>query len=881
MRTPTVPPKWTSAETLQLLQLSASDTEWSLRVAKLQEEFGNTRPKSFFTENSCKQEYDRILSTGHPEHFLRQKGEKYSQKDLLRAWITYLQKKAKEEAARENEILLIRMREKADLFNKLFSDDCPLTEKQITRLLEEARLEDSKRDQEVVNKEVALAMQKLKELDDLHKQNPEIYGPLRITIPSASKPTVPPASGSYSPIKPLFEGLTPPARPGTSSQQSSPSSGMSLRSQKALSCSPQKQSKATSNKNSVNSSSKSVAGAAQKDDSSISTLKSPTRAQKTPFRTSDQEMELAAHAETKEEISQPGDADVQKAEKSQRVETSQRVLRGSDRNESAAPKQDMEERPTDPSSIGTTPSDSKSSEMAQMSESAAKAKEKPPEKRQLRAHKDAVGVETVSTRSSTRPNRSTRKEETEERASPQKQQNLELRSRRPSTAGTANIDSSFTTPTKPESHPAGAARSRRGTEKSEETEEGTLHRRRSERKRLADTTGCSSEMTPTANPLKRKRIAVEEDEGEGPLSNDSEVAKDNAPKRRRLSFREVAQESVQSVSQELSNEKVATNNQSEDQSANQSELNGKPENERMVLGTEEESTAEEKLSSDALASRRGSLRSAAPSSELQAKQQEKQDHPKEEQKPSSENSQKTSLPHSDSDEEKTLGDIRNSSKSRSHKKGKSHRRSHGTSKSGTDTPHSSRRHSKKEELDENALEQKALMTTAWRIVSSHRHAAIFAHPVSERDARGYSRAVKSRMDLSTLKKQLDSGEVRDMIEFKRRLLLMFANAVMFNSTGHDVNIYAKEMAADSLNSLKMMEKDVLYVKGGAHVTRRSAAFAAEEALLERRKFSGVRVTSVGRALSPEEEAAKEKETEESPNDEKTPISTKKFINKPK
>lgn len=40
------------------------------------------------------------------------------------------------------------------------------------------------------------------------------------------------------------------------------------------------------------------------------------------------------------------------------------------------------------------------------------------------------------------------------------------------------------------------------------------------------------------------------------------------------------------------------------------------------------------------------------------------------------------------------------------------------------------------------VEQKALMVTAWRMVSSHRHAAIFAHPVSDRDARGYSKTVK-------------------------------------------------------------------------------------------------------------------------------------------
>ncbi|VDD89023.1 unnamed protein product [Enterobius vermicularis] len=66
-----------------------------------------------------------------------------------------------------------------------------------------------------------------------------------------------------------------------------------------------------------------------------------------------------------------------------------------------------------------------------------------------------------------------------------------------------------------------------------------------------------------------------------------------------------------------------------------------------------------------------------------------------------------------------------------------------------------------------------------------------------------------RMDLTTLKRNVESGEVRDLAEFKRRLLLMFANAVMFNSTGHDVNIYAKEMAKDTLDSLKVYFKRML------------------------------------------------------------------------
>jgi len=97
---------------------------------------------------------------------------------------------------------------------------------------------------------------------------------------------------------------------------------------------------------------------------------------------------------------------------------------------------------------------------------------------------------------------------------------------------------------------------------------------------------------------------------------------------------------------------------------------------------------------------------------------------------------------------------------------------------------------------------KAMALNAWRSISAHRHAGIFAQPVSDRDARHYSSTVKSRMDLTTLKRQIESGEVSNSLDMKRRLLLMFANATMFNSTEHDVHQYAREMVNEALQLFK-------------------------------------------------------------------------------
>ncbi|VDN24983.1 unnamed protein product [Gongylonema pulchrum] len=66
----------------------------------------------------------------------------------------------------------------------------------------------------------------------------------------------------------------------------------------------------------------------------------------------------------------------------------------------------------------------------------------------------------------------------------------------------------------------------------------------------------------------------------------------------------------------------------------------------------------------------------------------------------------------------------------------------------------------------------------------------------------------------------------------------------------------------------MLRKDMLFVRsGGAHMTRRSAAFAAEEAKLERSRFSSPRATPAN-----SEDSAREKpsrETSETPKTSRT------------
>lgn len=84
------------------------------------------------------------------------------------------------------------------------------------------------------------------------------------------------------------------------------------------------------------------------------------------------------------------------------------------------------------------------------------------------------------------------------------------------------------------------------------------------------------------------------------------------------------------------------------------------------------------------------------------------------------------------------------------------------------------------------------------VVAGHKHANLFCRPVTDDQAPCYSKLVKKPMCLNDLKKSIESQQVLSILDFKRDLLLVFANAVMYNPRQHDVHLMAAEMADDVL-----------------------------------------------------------------------------------
>ncbi|XP_037605699.1 bromodomain-containing protein 8-like isoform X2 [Sebastes umbrosus] len=106
-----------------------------------------------------------------------------------------------------------------------------------------------------------------------------------------------------------------------------------------------------------------------------------------------------------------------------------------------------------------------------------------------------------------------------------------------------------------------------------------------------------------------------------------------------------------------------------------------------------------------------------------------------------------------------------------------------------------------EALQAHKIWKKAIMLV-WRAAANHRYANVFLQPVTDEIAPGYHSIVQRPMDLAAIKKNIETGSTRTTAEFQRDIMLMFQNAVMYNSLDHDVYHMALEMQRDVLEQIQ-------------------------------------------------------------------------------
>lgn len=59
------------------------------------------------------------------------------------------------------------------------------------------------------------------------------------------------------------------------------------------------------------------------------------------------------------------------------------------------------------------------------------------------------------------------------------------------------------------------------------------------------------------------------------------------------------------------------------------------------------------------------------------------------------------------------------------------------------------------------------------------------------------------LDLTTIKKNVEAGITRTTPEFQRDMMLMFTNAIMYNSCNHNVHKMAVEMYDDVMTHIEV------------------------------------------------------------------------------
>ncbi|TFK43493.1 hypothetical protein BDQ12DRAFT_662147 [Crucibulum laeve] len=102
-------------------------------------------------------------------------------------------------------------------------------------------------------------------------------------------------------------------------------------------------------------------------------------------------------------------------------------------------------------------------------------------------------------------------------------------------------------------------------------------------------------------------------------------------------------------------------------------------------------------------------------------------------------------------------------------------------------------------------------------ISQHRNGNIFHNPIKISEAPDYRDIVKRPIDLKTIKTKVKDGLIRDSMEYQRDIFLMFANAMMYNRPGSDVYYMAEDMMLESEGYISEFRQTEGLVRGAHRI----------------------------------------------------------------
>ncbi|XP_073995075.1 bromodomain containing 8 isoform X2 [Rhodnius prolixus] len=115
-----------------------------------------------------------------------------------------------------------------------------------------------------------------------------------------------------------------------------------------------------------------------------------------------------------------------------------------------------------------------------------------------------------------------------------------------------------------------------------------------------------------------------------------------------------------------------------------------------------------------------------------------------------------------------------------------------------------RRTGRKREDDREYKAWKKSIMLVYNRLAAHKYASVFLKPITEIEANGYHNVVLRPMDLTTIKRNIETGVIRSTVEFQRDMILMAQNAMIYNKPDSLIFKMAEDMLADMMSQMEVM-----------------------------------------------------------------------------
>lgn len=95
-----------------------------------------------------------------------------------------------------------------------------------------------------------------------------------------------------------------------------------------------------------------------------------------------------------------------------------------------------------------------------------------------------------------------------------------------------------------------------------------------------------------------------------------------------------------------------------------------------------------------------------------------------------------------------------------------------------------------------------MLVYSW--LAAHKYSSLFLKPITDDQAPGYHNLIYRPMDFHTLRKNIENGVIRTTQEFKRDVMLMLHNAIMYNKTNGTVYNMTRELQQEAVESIQLL-----------------------------------------------------------------------------